>query len=282
MKKKLYFVLTALVLLVGPVLAQVPGKHLSFTFNRFWANDGVFRTDNVIETTGASNTLKASYDPSQYFTLAVSSAGVTTLDTVGTTGGFAFSDPVSITGLFTQKYDAAAYWTATQADGAGVTFNSTSDGTAGFTFSDPVTISGLTSGRIPIAGASGLIGDDADLSFSTDTLTATKVSSGEVLATGLMKFSGTPQTLTGAGAVNVTASITWIVTTAADALTLADGAEGQVKIIVMKTDGGDGTLTPAHPAGFATLTFNDVGDSVWLIFTNGAWHLIGNNGATVA
>lgn len=38
-----------------------------------------------------------------------------------------------------------------------------------------ITDSALTSGRIPIAGTGGLLGDDADLSFATDTLTATKV-----------------------------------------------------------------------------------------------------------
>jgi len=38
-----------------------------------------------------------------------------------------------------------------------------------------VSMSSLTSGRIPIAGASGLLGDDSDLTFSGDTLTATKI-----------------------------------------------------------------------------------------------------------
>ena len=85
----------------------------------------------------------------------------------------------------------------------------------------------------------------------------------------------TPQTLTGAGAVNITTSITHLVTTGADALTLADGAEGQIKYIVMKTDGGNGTLTPAHFANGTTLTFDAVGDSVMLLFTNGAWHWMG-------
>ena len=85
----------------------------------------------------------------------------------------------------------------------------------------------------------------------------------------------TPQTLTGPGAVNITTSITHLVTTGADALTLADGAEGQIKYIVMKTDGGDGTLTPTNYANGTTLTFNDVGDSVMLLFTNGAWHWMG-------
>jgi hypothetical protein len=42
-------------------------------------------------------------------------------------------------GVVKHAVDAAAYWTATQADAAGVTFDSTSDGTAGFAFSDPVT-----------------------------------------------------------------------------------------------------------------------------------------------
>jgi hypothetical protein len=36
-------------------------------------------------------------------------------------------------------------------------------------------VTGLTSGRIPIAGTAGLLGDDADLTFSGDTLTATKL-----------------------------------------------------------------------------------------------------------
>src|SRR3990167_6586674 len=39
-----------------------------------------------------------------------------------------------------------------------------------------LTISGLTSGRVPVAGVGGLLGDDADLTFLTDTLTATKLS----------------------------------------------------------------------------------------------------------
>lgn len=99
---------------------------------------------------------------------------------------------------------------------------------------------------------------------------------------GIYVNDGTPQTLTGAGAVNITTAITWLVTTAADALTLANGVEGQHKYIVMKTDGGDGTLTPTSPAGFATITFNSVGDSVHLLFTNGGWHLVGYNGVAIA
>ena len=98
---------------------------------------------------------------------------------------------------------------------------------------------------------------------------------------GPLRLSDTPQTLTGAGAVNITSSITWLVTNAANALTLADGAEGQIKYIIMKTDGGDGTLTPANFGNGSTITFNDVGDSAHLLFTNAKWYFMGGT-ATVA
>lgn len=59
-----------------------------------------------------------------------------------------------------------------------LTLNGTIAGT-GLTLTAPIfstaTISNLTSGRIPIAGAAGLLATDADLTFATDTLTATKI-----------------------------------------------------------------------------------------------------------
>ena len=91
------------------------------------------------------------------------------------------------------------------------------------------------------------------------------------------------QTLSGAGAIDVVTGVTEVTTTAADALTLADGVVGQIKIIVMKADGGDGTITPATFAGGTTITMNDVGDSVMLTYaTTIGWVLIANNGFTVA
>ena len=91
----------------------------------------------------------------------------------------------------------------------------------------------------------------------------------------------TTQTLTGAGAVDLDSAMTLIVTTAADALTLADGVEGQEKFIVMKTDANDGTLTPAHLKNGTTITFDDVGDSAHLIFMDGDWVFMGGT-ATLA
>ena len=98
---------------------------------------------------------------------------------------------------------------------------------------------------------------------------------------GRLVYNGTPQTLTGAGAVDLTSQVTHIVTTGTDALTLADGISGQEKFIVMTTDGGAGTLTPTNLGNGSTITFDDVGDSASLLFTNSAWHFMGGT-ATLA
>ena len=84
--------------------------------------------------------------------------------------------------------------------------------------------------------------------------------------------STTAQTISAAGAVTLTESTTFIVTSADIALTLADGVENQVKIIVMKTDGGVATLTPTNLANGTTIVFSNLDENTYLIFVNAAWH----------
>ena len=94
---------------------------------------------------------------------------------------------------------------------------------------------------------------------------------------------GTVTTHSGAGAVPVTASTVRLTTTAANALTLANGANGQLLTIIMVVDGGDGTLTPTTKTGYTTITFNDAGDAVTLQFmTTVGWMIVSNYGTTVA
>lgn len=88
--------------------------------------------------------------------------------------------------------------------------------------------------------------------------------------------------VSGAGAIPVTGAIVKLTTTGANALTLADGTDGQILTIVMIADGGDGTLTPTNKQGFSTITFNDAGDTATLLFTNSKWFILSNNGCTVA
>src|SRR5688572_12540464 len=67
----------------------------------------------------------------------------------------------------------------------------------------------------------------------------------------------------------------------AEALTLANGAVGQVIHIVLGTDGGgDGTLTPATATGFATIVFADAGDRATLQYISSTigWILLGSSG----
>ena len=91
------------------------------------------------------------------------------------------------------------------------------------------------------------------------------------------------QALSGAGAVSLNTLHTQLTTTGAQAQTLANGVNGQIKIITMVADGGDGTLTPNTFANGSTITFNDVGDSVLLIYnTTGGWALVSNTGCTIA
>ena len=95
---------------------------------------------------------------------------------------------------------------------------------------------------------------------------------------------GGVQSLSGAGAVDLTNLITEVTTTGADALTLADGStSGQVKIINMIVDGGDGTLTPTTFANGTTITFDAVAESATLVWNSTiGWVATSVQGATIA
>lgn len=140
---------------------------------------------------------------------------------------------------------------------------------------------------LPVVQQSGLNTQKATSLESTlsvtgaATFSSTASFTGAVTATG--GLIGGVQTLAAAGAVNLTTLVTRIDSAGAIALTLADGTNGQVKYIVMGTDGGDATLTPTTKTGYTTITFNDAGDGVTLVFiTTKGWIVAGNNGATLA
>ena len=91
------------------------------------------------------------------------------------------------------------------------------------------------------------------------------------------------QSLSGAGAVDITNAFTSLTTTgASQALTLANGTVGEIKIISHAVDGGSAILTPTTPLGFATITFTAAGDSVMLVYTSAGWAIIGSRGVTIA
>ena len=106
------------------------------------------------------------------------------------------------------------------------------------------------------------------------------------VANGGTGASGAVQALSGPGAVNITSLATAFTSTATgNALTLADGAQGQLKTIIYVAEaaGGDtGVLTPTNLGSATTITFNAVGDSVTLQFASTDWWVVGFRGAVVA
>lgn len=94
---------------------------------------------------------------------------------------------------------------------------------------------------------------------------------------------GSTQALSGAGAVSTSTRVTkWTTTGAGDAGTLADGVDGQEKVIVHVVDGGSGVLTPTNLANGTTITFTNVGEAAHLIFLGTEWHVVALYGAVLA
>ena len=99
-------------------------------------------------------------------------------------------------------------------------------------------------------------------------------------------ITGGVQSLSGAGAVDLTNLVTELTTAAgAAAVTLADGTtSGQIKIIYMVVDGGGtATVTPVTFASGTTLAFDAVAESATLVWNSTiGWVLSADRGVTIA
>ena len=105
-------------------------------------------------------------------------------------------------------------------------------------------------------------------------------------------LDGTAQSITGSTNVNTTASITLLdgASLSSNATgTLADGTNGQVKIILMTTAPTSSrkyTLTVTNWGTTATntnqLVFDALGEAVVCVFTNSKWYVVANLNATIA
>ena len=84
--------------------------------------------------------------------------------------------------------------------------------------------------------------------------------------------------LTGGGAIRTDTLTTELVTTGTQNFSLADGALGQIKIIVLKTDGGNATITPATFADATNIVLDTVLDNVTLMFSSAGWLVIAGQG----
>ena len=83
---------------------------------------------------------------------------------------------------------------------------------------------------------------------------------------------------------NVTSSITEVnATSSTGAISLADGADGQVKTFINVSTSGTNNvvITPTNFRGGSTITLNAEGETVTLLFKNAKWNIIASHGAPV-
>ncbi len=98
--------------------------------------------------------------------------------------------------------------------------------------------------------------------------------------THLQQNFRTVENITGGGAISLTTGVTFISTTGTEAYSLANGTEGQVKIIIMKADGGNATITPDNLVGWTSIRFDAVIDNVQLMYGSTGWNIIALQQAT--
>jgi hypothetical protein len=142
-----------------------------------------------------------------------------------------------------------------------------------------LTADGLTSGRIVFAGTNGVLSDDSDLTFSTDTLTAAKIGAFE--AAGAINFSDEIMT-----AVNIDSGTIDGTTIATSNITVGSGKTLDVSAGTLTTStaqkkaivDGAGHLEVLAVVSNQVSNLNDNVDPEGNSGAVGDWHGPGNNG----
>lgn len=203
---------------------------------------------------------------------AVDTGNLTVTGTLGATGNFAIA---------TNKFNVTA-------SSGNTTVAGTLDSAGNFSVATNKFNVTATSGDTAVAGT---LNSTGNFSVATNKFNVT-ASSGDTAVAGTLGVAGLTtltgglvggvQSLSGAGAVNLTTLTTAFTSTgAAQALTLANGTAGQIKTIVHAVDGGSGVLTPTTALGYTTITFTNVGDTATLQYVSTGWAILSVHGATV-
>lgn len=158
------------------------------------------------------------------------------------------------------------------------------------TANSTLTLAGVDAKTLTVNNSLTLAGTDGvTLTFPSTNATVARTDAAQTF-TGTQTFSGPivggAQALSGPGAVNITQMTTKFTSTATgNALTLADGVEGQIKVIVYVAEaaGADtGILTPTNLGAGTTITFNNIGDACVLQFLGTDWWAVSLRGAVLA
>ena len=102
-------------------------------------------------------------------------------------------------------------------------------------------------------------------------------------------LNSTSQSITADGSTSIAVDVITPVsevdaTSAIATLTLADGANGQIKTIINVSSSGTNvvTITPSNLRGYTNILLNAPGESVTCIFKNSNWNIIAGNGYTTS
>ena len=102
-------------------------------------------------------------------------------------------------------------------------------------------------------------------------------------------LNSTSQSITTDGssatAITITEPVTEVdATSAVGSLTMADGANGQIKTIINVSTSGTNavTITPSNLRGYTSIVLNAPGETVTCMFKNSNWNIIAGNGYTTA
>ena len=140
----------------------------------------------------------------------------------------------------------------------------------------------VVAGGITINGTSLSAADSSTINVNEGLVVdGTTNVTGTLTANGLINGV---QTLTGSGStevISLTETVTQLITTGVQNFSLANGTEGQIKIITLKTDGGNATVTPASFLNGTSITFDDVGDTMTMLYQSTGWIVLAQQNTTV-
>jgi monoamine oxidase len=124
----------------------------------------------------------------------------------------------------------------------------------------------------------------SDLLYVVQSNTSKKITAATLFANaanttlkGTVTLDPTVQSIVSAGdVVDVSTTVTHLTSDASGgSITIPAGSTNQIKIITMITTAGGAYTLSSNVANSATITFNGVGKSATLLFTNNKWHMIG-------
>ena len=88
------------------------------------------------------------------------------------------------------------------------------------------------------------------------------------------------ENVTGGGALSTSTVVSFISTAGTETYTLADGVEGQQKIIIMKARVGNATVTPTNLVGYTSVRLSGVNNNFHLLYGSTGWNIIALQQAT--